>query len=65
MAPALRLRGRAAEIAVLSELLVVTQPAHLQRFAGRELTAAERNVYRAQVVRDKLTAAEHEASSTA
>jgi protein arginine kinase len=46
---------------VLSELLVLTQPAHLQRYAGRELTPAERNVYRAQRVREQLTAAERTA----
>ncbi len=45
---------------VLNELLVLTQPAHLQRLHGGELTPAERNVYRAQLVRERLDAAEHE-----
>ncbi|MBI5711057.1 MAG: protein arginine kinase, partial [Candidatus Eisenbacteria bacterium] len=44
---------------VVNELLVLTQPAHLQRSHGGELTPAERNVYRAQLVRERLTAAEH------
>jgi protein arginine kinase len=45
-------------LAILNELLVLTQPAHLQRFAGAELTPAERNVYRARLVRERLAAAE-------
>jgi protein arginine kinase len=43
---------------VVNELLVLTQPAHLQRSNGGELTPAERNVYRAQLVRERLSAAE-------
>ena len=43
---------------VINELLVLTQPAHLQRTYGGELTPAERNVYRAQLVRERLAAAE-------
>jgi len=50
-------------LAVLNELLVMTQPAHLQRFAGAELTPPERNVYRAQFVRERLAAAERESES--
>ena len=42
---------------VVNELLVLTQPAHLQRQAGAEMSPAERNVYRAQVVRERLAAA--------
>jgi protein arginine kinase len=45
---------------VVNELLVLTQPAHLQRQAGREMEPAERNLYRAQVVRERLVAAERE-----
>jgi protein-arginine kinase len=37
---------------------VLTQPAHLQRQAGVEMTPPERNVHRAQVVRERLEAAE-------
>ncbi len=43
---------------VVNELLVLTQPAHLQRQAGVEMSPAERNVYRAQVVRERLAAAD-------
>jgi protein arginine kinase len=43
---------------VVNELLVLTQPGHLQRAYGGELTPAERNVYRAQLVRERLAAAE-------
>ena len=48
---------------VVNELLVLTQPGHLQRYAGSELTPSERNVIRAQLVRERLSAAEHEAGS--
>jgi len=47
-----------APLRVINELLVLTQPAHLQRTFGGELTPAERNVYRAQLVRERLAAAE-------
>jgi protein arginine kinase len=49
---------------VVNELLVLTQPAHLQRAYGGELSPGERNVYRAQLVRERLAAAEHEPGST-
>jgi len=45
---------------VVNELLVLTQPAHLQRQAGVEMAPSERNVHRAQVVRERLAAAERE-----
>ena len=45
---------------VVNELLVSTQPAHLQRLAGEEMAPPERNLYRAQVVRERLVAAERE-----
>ena len=45
------------ELRVVNELLVLTQPAHLQRYAGEDLTPAERNVIRAQLVRERLAAA--------
>ncbi len=47
-------------LAVMNEMLIVTQPAHLERFRGGELSPAERNVYRAQLVRERLAAAERE-----
>jgi protein arginine kinase len=45
---------------VVNELLVLTQPAHLQQQAGTEMVAAERNIHRALVVRERLAAAERE-----
>jgi protein arginine kinase len=54
---ALGLRGL-CPLPVINELMVLTQPAHLQRRFGSELTPAERGVYRAQVVRERLAAAE-------
>jgi protein arginine kinase len=45
-------------IGVINELLVLTQPAHLQRAEGGELSADERNVVRARLVRERLSAAE-------
>lgn len=42
----------------LNELLVLMQPGHLQRIAGRELAPAERNVTRAHLVRERLAAAD-------
>ncbi|HTO90442.1 MAG TPA: protein arginine kinase [Candidatus Sulfotelmatobacter sp.] len=47
-------------LGVLNELLVITQPAHLQRAHGGQLQPAERNVVRADVVRERLAAAERE-----
>jgi protein arginine kinase len=41
-------------LAVVNQLLVFTQPAHLQRGAGRALEAPERNVLRAELVRAHL-----------
>jgi protein arginine kinase len=43
---------------VLNELLVLTQPAHLQVRAGEDLSPADRNVHRADLVRERLAAAE-------
>ncbi len=45
---------------IINELLVLTQPAHLQRSANRPLEAPERNVLRADRVRAHLTASESE-----
>jgi protein arginine kinase len=51
-------------IGVINDLLVLTQPAHLQRSQGGELTPAERNVVRARLVRGRLSAAEDAPDST-
>jgi len=48
----------------LNELLVLTQPGHLQRIAGRELSPAERNVTRARLVRERLAAADGPADAS-
>ncbi|MFM7230943.1 MAG: protein arginine kinase [bacterium] len=49
---------------VVNELLVITQPAHLQHAADREMEASDRNLYRAQVVRERLAAAERESGES-
>lgn len=46
-----------ADLGTLNELLVLTQPAHLQQTAGREMAEPERNTYRADLVRERLAAA--------
>lgn len=56
---ALNLPGLCA-LRTLNELLVLAQPAHLQRAHGGELSPAERNIVRAQLVRERLAAAERE-----
>ena len=38
----------------MKEMLDRTQPAHLQRAAGREMEQRERNVYRADYIRGLL-----------
>jgi protein arginine kinase len=42
------------DLQTLNELLVLTQPAHLQISAGREIDSTERNVLRAKQVRVRL-----------
>lgn len=39
---------------ILSELMILTQPGFLQRFAGKKLTPEERDVRRATLIRDRL-----------
>ena len=41
-------------LSTINQLLVLTQPAHLMRGAGRALEAPERNVLRADLVRAHL-----------
>jgi len=38
----------------INELSIITQPAHLQKIEGKKLSAEERDVKRAQIIRDKL-----------
>jgi protein arginine kinase len=42
------------DIAAINELLILTQPAHIQKLTGREMASAERNVMRAEIVHEKL-----------
>lgn len=42
------------DIHVVNELFLTVQPAHLQKYARRELESAERDIYRAALVREKL-----------
>jgi len=39
---------------LLNELLLMTQPAHLQKIEGKALSPAERDVKRANIIREKL-----------
>lgn len=50
---ALRIEGL-ADVRTLNELLVRSQPAHLQKTAGREMEPRERNIVRADYVRKRL-----------
>lgn len=38
----------------INELLIITQPAHLQKFYGREMDENERDMIRAELVRERL-----------
>jgi protein arginine kinase len=40
--------------ALINEILLLSQPAHLQKFYGREMDPARRDFVRAQMVREKL-----------
>lgn len=42
------------DIHTVNELFIMTQPAHLQKYAGKELDSNDRDVYRASMVREKL-----------
>jgi len=48
------------EIPTINELLILTQPAHLQKVHKTPLESAERNVARATLLRQRLTSREHE-----
>jgi protein arginine kinase len=50
-----------APIEVLNDLMISTQPAHLQRQSGGQPSQEERNFLRARLVRDRLAAAERRA----
>ena len=38
----------------LNELLIITQPAHIQKYIGREMDTTERDMIRANLVRERL-----------
>ncbi len=38
----------------INELFIITQPAHLQKIEGKKFSSQERDVKRAQIIRDKL-----------
>lgn len=40
---------------IVNELFIITQPAHLQKLAGKKLSASGRDVLRADLIRRKLT----------
>ncbi len=42
------------DLGTINELFIVTQPAHLQKLAGRELKPEERDIIRADLIRTKL-----------
>lgn len=48
------------EIPTINELLITTQPAHLQKVRKRQLESAERNVARAALLRQRLGSRPHE-----
>ncbi|MBN1794776.1 MAG: protein arginine kinase [Candidatus Omnitrophica bacterium] len=39
---------------LLNELFIITQPAHLQKLEGKKLTPEERDLKRAQIIRERL-----------
>lgn len=46
------------ESRILQELLVMIRPAHLQKMMGRELSAPERDMHRAALIRERLKTSE-------
>ncbi len=43
------------QLRTLNEMFIFSQPAHLQKLEGRELVAAERDIVRATLLRDRMT----------
>ncbi|MDI6782710.1 MAG: protein arginine kinase [bacterium] len=41
-------------LATINELMIITQPAHLQRLYGKELDSRMRDIIRAEIIREKL-----------
>jgi protein arginine kinase len=42
------------DVELINEILLLSQPAHLQKYYGREMDHTKRDFVRAQMVRDKL-----------
>ena len=42
------------DVSLINEILLFSQPAHLQKFYGSEMDANKRDAVRAQMVREKL-----------
>ncbi len=42
------------EIHTVNELFILVQPSHLQKYAGRELSSEERDIFRASLIRERL-----------
>ena len=38
----------------INELFIITQPAHLQKIENKKISAEERDLKRAELIRDKL-----------
>jgi protein arginine kinase len=47
------------DISLVNEILLLSQPAHLQKFYGSELDSNRRDFVRAQMVREKLRGSEN------
>jgi protein arginine kinase len=46
---------RDIERGLINELFILTQPAHLQKFENKKLSANERDVKRAQIIRERIS----------
>ena len=46
------------DIHTVNELFIIINPAHLQKYAGKEIDSAERDVFRASLVRERLKASD-------
>lgn len=49
------------DLKTLNEIMVYSQPAHVQQMAGRSMEPAERNIFRADDIRQRLTATDRPA----
>ena len=46
------------DLMTLNEIMVYSQPAHIQEMAGQALDPSERNVFRADMIRRRLATVE-------